>query len=65
MSYRNTLIERSRQFAAENDEPAILDYLQLRNRQCLYAWQMKRANHALDSVRQGFRSAAEAERPVA
>lgn len=65
MSYRNTLIERSRQFAAENDEPAILDYLQLRNRQCLYAWQIKRANHVLDSVRQAFRSAAEAQGPVA
>jgi len=65
MTYRNTLIERSRQFESENDEPAVLDYLQLRNRQCLYAWQMKRVQHALDSVRQGSRLAMEAERTVA
>ena len=62
MSYRNTLIERSQRFASENDEPAVLDYLQLRNRQCLYAWQMKRAQHALADVRQGLRSAPQAER---
>ncbi len=65
MTYRNTLIERSRQFESENDEPAVLDYLQLRNRQCLYAWRMKRAEHALADVRQGSRLAANAERTVA
>ncbi len=54
MTYRNTLIERSRQFESENEEPAVLDYLQLRNRQCLYAWQMKRVNYALASARQAF-----------
>jgi hypothetical protein len=51
MTYRNTLIERSRQFESENDEPAVLDYLQLRNRQCLYAWRMKRVEQALASAR--------------
>lgn len=51
MTYRNTLIERSRQFEAENDEPAVLDYLQLRNRQCLHAWRMKRVEHALAGAR--------------
>ena len=65
MTYRNTLIERSRQFESENDEPAVLDYLQLRNRQCLYAWQMKRVKYALATVRQGSRSSTEAERTVA
>ncbi len=45
MSYRNTLIERTRQFESESDEPAVLDYLQLRNRQCLYDWQVRRAEH--------------------
>jgi hypothetical protein len=54
MTYRNTLIERSRQFESENDEPAVLDYLQLRNRQCLYAWQMKRVKHALATARLAF-----------
>ncbi len=47
MTYRNTLIERTRQFESQNDEPAVLDYLQLRNRQCLYDWQMRRAEYAL------------------
>ena len=65
MTYRNTLIERSRQFESENAEPAVLDYLQLRNRQCLYAWRMKRAEQALAAVRQGSRSAMNAERTVA
>jgi hypothetical protein len=65
MTYRNTLIERSRQFESENDEPVVLDYLQLRNRQCLYAWQMKRVKYALASARQGSRPASEAERTVA
>ena len=65
MTYRNTLIARSRQFEAENDEPAVLDYLQLRNRQCLYAWQMKRVQYALANARQGSRPAMEAERTVA
>jgi hypothetical protein len=65
MTYRNTLIERSRQFESENDEPVVLDYLQLRNRQCLYAWQMKRVKYALASARQGSRPVSEAERTVA
>jgi hypothetical protein len=65
MTYRNTLIERSRQFESENDEPAVLDYLQLRNQQCLYAWRMKRVEYALADVRQGSRPAANAERTVA
>ena len=65
MTYRNTLIERSRQFESENAEPAVLDYLQLRNRQCLYAWQMKRVQYALADARQGSRSPAEAGRSVA
>lgn len=47
MTYRNTLIERTRQFESLNDEPAVLDYLQLRNRQCLYDWQVRRAEYAL------------------
>jgi hypothetical protein len=62
MTYRNALIERSRQFESENDEPAVLDYLQLRNRQCLYAWQMKRAEYALATARQGSRAGTEAGR---
>jgi hypothetical protein len=45
MTYRNTLIERTRQFESESDEPAVLDYLQLRNRQCLYDWQVRRAEY--------------------
>jgi hypothetical protein len=65
MTYRNTLIERSRQFESLNEEPAVLDYLQLRNRQCLYAWQMKRVEQALAAARQGSRPATPAERPVA
>ncbi len=48
MTYRNTLIERTRQFT-ETSEPAVLDYLQMRNRQCLYEWQVRRAQHALSS----------------
>ena len=51
MTYRNTLIERSKQSESQNDEPAVLDYLQLRNRQCLYAWRMKRAQYALANTR--------------
>jgi hypothetical protein len=49
MTYRNTLIERTRQFESQSDEPAVLDYLQLRNRQCLYDWQMRRAEYALSA----------------
>jgi hypothetical protein len=49
MTYRNTLIERTRQFESQNDEPAVLDYLQLRNRQCLYDWQVRRAEYALSA----------------
>lgn len=49
MTYRNTLIERTRQFESESDEPAVLDYLQLRNRQCLYDWQVRRAEYELSS----------------
>jgi hypothetical protein len=47
MTYRNTLIERTRQFESQSDEPAVLDYLQLRNRQCLYDWQVRRAEYAM------------------
>ena len=47
MTYRNTLIERSRNFASENAEPAVLDYLQLRNRHCLQAWYQRRVKYAL------------------
>ncbi|HEY1899926.1 MAG TPA: hypothetical protein VGG49_09050 [Steroidobacteraceae bacterium] len=47
MTYRNTLIERSRQFESEHEDPVVLDYLQLRNRQCLNAWRMKRVQYAL------------------
>jgi hypothetical protein len=51
MTYRNTLIERTRQFESQSDEPAILDYLQLRNRQCLYDWQLRRAEFEMSSRR--------------
>jgi hypothetical protein len=49
MTYRNTLIERTRQFESEHDEPAVLDYLQLRNRQCLYDWQVRRAEYEMSA----------------
>ena len=49
MTYRNTLIERTRQFQSQSDEPAILDYLQLRNRQCLYDWQVRRAEYEMSA----------------
>jgi hypothetical protein len=49
MTYRNTLIERTRQFESESDEPAVLDYLQLRNRQCLYDWQVRRAEYEMSA----------------
>ncbi len=49
MTYRNTLIERTRLFEAQSDEPAVLDYLQLRNRQCLYDWQVRRAEYETSS----------------
>ena len=65
MTYRNTLIERSRRFESEHDEPAVLDYLQLRNRQCLYAWRLKRVEHALAAVRQGQPAALQAGRALA
>ncbi len=51
MTYRNTLIERTRQFESQSDEPAVLDYLQLRNRQCLYDWQLRRAEFENSSRR--------------
>jgi hypothetical protein len=51
MTYRNTLIERTRLFESQNDEPAVLDYLQLRNRQCLYDWQVRRAEYELSTRR--------------
>jgi hypothetical protein len=51
MTYRNTLIERTRQFESQSDEPAVLDYLQLRNRQCLYDWQLRRAEFEMSSRR--------------
>jgi hypothetical protein len=63
MTYRNTLIERSRNFEWENAEPAVLDYLQLRNRQCLQAWHQRRVKHALKAAAQAARS-AEAARHV-
>ena len=56
MTYRNTLIERSRLFESENSEPAILDYLQLRNRSCLQAWHKRRVQHALNAASQAARS---------
>jgi hypothetical protein len=59
MTYRNTLIERSRNFASENGEPAVLDYLQLRNRHCLQAWYQRRVKYALNAVAQS------AQRPAA
>ncbi len=65
MTYRKTLIERSRQFESEHDEPAVLDYLQLRNRQCLYAWRMKRAEQLMADIRQASRVTASLERTVA
>ena len=46
MTYRNSLLERSRNYALQNDEPVVLDYLQLRNRQCLDDWRAKRAQYA-------------------
>jgi len=49
MTYRNTLIERTRQFESQSDEPAVLDYLQLRNRQCLYDWQVRRAEYEMSA----------------
>ena len=49
MTYRNTLIERTRQFESQSDEPAVLDYLQWRNRQCLYAWQVRRAEYEMSA----------------
>lgn len=52
MTYRNTLIERSRNFASENAEPEILDYLQLRNRRCLQAWHQRRVKYALNAAAQ-------------
>lgn len=51
MTYRNTLIERTRLFESLNDEPVVLDYLQLRNRQCLHEWQMRRAEHVISTQR--------------
>ncbi len=48
-TYRNALIERSRQYQLQSDEPAVLDYLQLRNRQCLYAWHLRRMKHELEA----------------
>ncbi len=50
MTYRNTLIERSRDFASEDAEPAVLDYLQLRNRHCLQAWHQRRVTYALSAA---------------
>ncbi len=63
MTYRNTLIERTRQFESLNDEPVVLDYLQLRNRQCLYDWQLRRAEFELSSRR--ARAAENQSRSVA
>jgi hypothetical protein len=65
MSYRNTLIERSRQFDTLHEEPAVLDYLQLRNRQCLSAWRMKWAEHALTLARLSSQNGTGLSRNVA
>ena len=62
MTYRNTLIERSRNFASENAEPAVLDYLQLRNRHCLQAWHQRRVTYALNAATQAARG-PQADRP--
>jgi hypothetical protein len=62
MTYRNSLIERSRNFALENDEPVVLDYLQLRNRQCFDAWQQRRAKYALNAAMQAAQAKGEAGR---
>jgi hypothetical protein len=65
MSYRNNLLERSRNFALENDEPVVLDYLQLRNRQCFDAWQRRRAQYALKAAVQAARAKIDPKRTVA
>jgi hypothetical protein len=62
MTYRNSLLERSRNFALQHDEPVVLDYLQLRNRQCFDAWQQRRAKYALNAARAQLQ---QTERPVA
>ena len=58
MTYRNALIERTRLFESLNDEPVVLDYLQVRNRQCLNAWQRRRAEYEISSQRERVQSAA-------
>lgn len=60
MTYRNTLIQRSRNFESENAEPAVLDYLQVRNQQCLQAWHKRRVKHALTANALSLRSASAA-----
>jgi hypothetical protein len=65
MSYRNELIERTRAFESQNSEPAVLDYLQLRNRQCLYAWQLRRAQYELSTQRARTLRGAEPHSDVA
>jgi hypothetical protein len=65
MTYRNTLIERSRQFESQHEEPVVLDYLQLRNRQCLYAWHLRRAQYPQGAAPQIPRPTANTERPTA
>jgi hypothetical protein len=65
MTYRNTLLERSRNFHFENAEPAVLDYLQLRNRQCLQAWHQRLVKYALNASAQATREATEAGRTIA
>jgi len=52
MTYRNTLIARWQHYASENEEPAVLDYLQLRNRHCLQAWHQRRIKYSLKVVAQ-------------
>lgn len=51
MTYRNALIERTLNVNSGADEPAVLDYLQLRNRQCLYAWRIRRAEYEMAAGR--------------
>jgi hypothetical protein len=65
MTYRNTLIQRSQNFQSEHAEPSVLDYLQLRNRQCLEAWYQRRVKHALNAAAQATREATQTGRTVA
>ena len=50
MSYRNLLLERFRRIEGQDIEPSVLDYIEFRNRQCLRAWYLRRAEHELAHV---------------